>query len=76
MTTYRAAFLYLPESINSVGVCLTLPEESTLSDAELIERAVSEGYAGGVIAETPDRDAHQMTEAEYRKALRIDEWSQ
>ena len=40
MTTYRAAYLPAPQSSTSGGYILTLPEHSSLSDAELIGAAL------------------------------------
>lgn len=40
MTTYRAAYLPAPQSSTSGGFVLTLPEDSSLSDAGLIAAAL------------------------------------
>ena len=66
--TYRAAIYRHPEGEEQV---MTLPEEAHLSDEELIERAMAEANAAGLIGD----EWPQVPEEEYRARLYVGEWA-
>lgn len=67
METYRAA-IYRAESGDEQ--VMTAPEDAHLSDEELIERAMAEAHAAGLIGDEWPR----VPEEEYRARLYVGEW--
>lgn len=69
MTTYRAAYLNLPQS---AGVVLTLPEHANLDDGALKAEALAEAHRAGLVGH--QADAGQISEATFFSLLCIGDW--
>lgn len=65
--TYRAAMYTEPQS---VGVVLTAPEHSELSDTDLIAEAMAEAERAGLFG-----GDDYPTEAEFRARVIVGEWT-
>jgi hypothetical protein len=72
MTTYRAAY-YLPAGCNGVGIVLTGPEHSGLSDVALIDEAMAEAERGNIIV---DDEMDPMPVDEFRADIVIGDWKE
>ena len=71
MTTYRAAY-YLRAGCNGVGIVLTGPEHSDLSDVALIDEAMAEAERGNIIVNEGD----PMPADDFRADLVMGDWTE
>jgi len=71
MTTYRAAY-YLRAGCNGVGIVLTGPEHSDLSDVALIDEAMAEAERGNIIVDEGD----PMPADEFRADVVMGDWTE
>jgi len=72
MTTYPAAY-YLRAGCNGVGIVLTGPEHSDLSDVALIDEAMAEAERGNIIV---DDEMDPMPADEFRADIVIGDWTE
>ena len=69
-TTYRAVSYCTPDGQSDT--VLTSPEQSHLSDDDLIAAAIAEAYNGDIVS--PDGDDSRISEQQLRDGLTIVDW--